>query len=103
MQIGDFVAVLTFMIQLFAPINFLGSVYNVIIMAVVDLRNLSKILEEDPAIVNAPDVMLLPPPNEDDKSIAVKFDNVVYHHPARPSTKGLKGVAFNCYSGPKGS
>jgi ABC-type multidrug transport system fused ATPase/permease subunit len=68
-------------------------------MAVVDSTNLPKFLEEDPAIVNAPDTTALPPPNEEDKSIAVEFDNVVFHYPTQPSTKGLKGVSFKMKRG----
>jgi ABC-type transport system involved in Fe-S cluster assembly fused permease/ATPase subunit len=99
MQVGDFVAVLTYTIQLFAPLNFLGSVYNAIVMAVIDLTNLSELLAEDPDIVDAPDAMALPPTNEDDESIAVEFDNVVFHYPTQPSTKGLKGVSFKMKRG----
>ena len=33
MDVGDFVAVLSYTIQLFTPLNFLGSVYNAIVMA----------------------------------------------------------------------
>ena len=32
MVVGDFVAVLTYVIQLFGPLNFLGSVYNMLVM-----------------------------------------------------------------------
>jgi ABC-type transport system involved in Fe-S cluster assembly fused permease/ATPase subunit len=45
MQVGDFVAVLTYVAQLFAPLNFLGSVYNAIVMALIDLTNLSEVSE----------------------------------------------------------
>ena len=44
MNVGDFVAVNVWIVQLFTPLNFLGTVYNAIITAWVDLRNLSQLL-----------------------------------------------------------
>lgn len=99
MQVGDFVAVLTYVIQLFAPLNFLGSVYNSIVMAIIDLTNLSELLAEDPDVTDAPDAIPLPMTNEDDPDVAVEFDNVIFHYPTQPSTKGLKGLSFKMKRG----
>merc|ERR1712127_348625 len=60
MEVGDFVSVLTYTINLFAPLNFLGSVYNAIVMSMVDLRNLSELLAETADVVDNPDAMDLP-------------------------------------------
>ena len=57
MEIGDFVAVLTYTLSLFMPLNFLGSVYNAIVMAMVDLTNLSELLAENPDVTDAPDAI----------------------------------------------
>ena len=43
-SVGGFVAVNVWVINLFAPLNFLGTVYNALITATVDLRNLSELL-----------------------------------------------------------
>jgi ABC-type multidrug transport system fused ATPase/permease subunit len=99
MQVGDFVAVLTYTMQLFAPLNFLGSVYNAVVMAVIDLSNLSELLAESPDVTDAPDAMQLPTTNEDEEDIAVEFDNVFFHYPTQPSNKGLKGVSFKMKRG----
>lgn len=99
MQVGDFVAVLTYVAQLFAPLNFLGSVYNAVVMAIIDLTNLSELLAEDPDIVDAPDAIPLPLDNKDDPDIAVEFDNVYFHYPTQPSSKGLKGLSFKMKRG----
>lgn len=53
MQVGDFVAVLTYVLNLFAPLNFLGSVYNAIVMAIVDLTSMSELLAEQPDVVDS--------------------------------------------------
>jgi ABC-type transport system involved in Fe-S cluster assembly fused permease/ATPase subunit len=99
MEVGDFVAVLSYTIQLFSPLNFLGSVYNAIVMAVIDLSNLSMLLAQNPDVVDAPDAMPLPSVNEDDEDIAVEFQDVFFHYPTQPSTKGLKGVSFTMKRG----
>ena len=99
MEVGDFVAVLSFTMQLFQPLNFLGSVYNAIVMAIVDLTNLSQLLAQSPDVIDAPDAMVLPRTNEDDDDIAVEFDNVFFHYPTQPASKGLKGVSFKMRRG----
>ena len=99
MEVGDFVAVLSYTIQLFSPLNFLGSVYNAVVMAFIDLTNLSELLAENPDVVDAPDAFTLPSTNETDTDVAVEFDNVVFHYPTQSSTQGLKGLSFKMKRG----
>lgn len=99
MEVGDFVAVLTYVIQLFQPLNFLGSVYNAVVMAIIDLTNLSELLAETPDVQDAQDALLLSETNKDDPDIAVEFDNVFFHYPTQPESKGLKGVSFKMKRG----
>lgn len=44
MEVGDFVAVLTYTLNLFAPLNFLGSIYNAIVMVSIGSPHLSSSL-----------------------------------------------------------
>lgn len=99
MEVGDFVAVFTYTIQLFQPLNFLGTVYNAIVMAIVDLTNLSQLLAQNPDVQDNPDAMILPQTNEEDEEIAVEFDNVHFHYPTQTPSKGLKGVSFKMRRG----
>jgi ATP-binding cassette, subfamily B, heavy metal transporter len=111
MQVGDFVAVLTYTLNLFAPLSFLGSVYNSIIMATIDLGNMSDLLAEQPDVVDAPDALELPrddTDNDNNKSndtaavssdIAVEFDNVYFHYPTQSADRGLKGLSFQMKRG----
>jgi len=99
MDVGDFVAVFTYTVQLFQPLNFLGTVYNAIVMAIVDLTNLSQLLEQNPDIQDTPDAMIMPQTNDEDEDIAVEFDNVHFHYPTQPASKGLKGVSFRMKRG----
>ena len=99
MEVGDFVAVLTYTLNLFQPLNFLGSVYNALVMAVIDLTNLSELLAENPDVTDSPNAKPLPKENAQDPSVVVEFDNVVFHYPTQPSTKGLKGLSFKMKKG----
>ena len=99
MEVGDFVAVLTYTLNLFMPLNFLGTVYNAIVMALVDLRNLSELLAEDPDLVDAPGAIDLPPVNKDDPDVAVEFDNVIFKYPSQTEGQGLTGVSFKMKKG----
>jgi len=99
MEIGDFVSVLTYTLNLFTPLNFLGFIYNIIVMAAVDLTNLSELLAEKPDVVDAPDAIDVPRTNEADPSTVVEFDNVIFHYPTQPETSGLKGLSFKMKKG----
>jgi len=111
MQVGDFVAVLTYTLNLFAPLNFLGSVYNAVVMALIDLNSMTELLTETPDVQDAPDAMELPRKqvktvsfskwndDDDDDDIAVEFDNVFFHYPTQPSKNGLRGMSFRMKRG----
>jgi ABC-type transport system involved in Fe-S cluster assembly, permease and ATPase components len=99
LEIGDFVAVLTYTLNLFGPLNFLGSVYNAIVMALVDLRNLSELLAEEPDLKDAPDAIELPKMNADDPDTAIEFDHVSFRYPSQIEGQGLTGVSFKMKRG----
>lgn len=99
LEVGDFITVLTYTINLFMPLNYLGSVYNMIVMSLVDLANLSELLAENPDVTDAPDAVLVPPKNETDPDVVVEFDDVKFHYPTQPDTKGLKGLSFKMKRG----
>jgi len=99
MQVGDFVAVLTYTLNLFSPLNYLGFVYNVIVMAMIDLTNLSELLAENPDVVDAADAIELPTKNAKDPDIAVEFDNVIFNYPSQNKTKGLHSLSFKMKRG----
>jgi ATP-binding cassette subfamily B protein len=55
MTIGDLVLVNAYLIQLFIPLNFLGTVYREIRNALTDMEKLFGLLNRPPEIVDAPD------------------------------------------------
>ena len=99
MEVGDFVAVLTYTLNLFAPLNFLGSVYNVVVMALVDLTSMSELLAESPDVADSPDAIELPRCRTAESDIAVEFDNVRFHYPTQSKDGGLKALSFKMKRG----
>ena len=99
LEVGDFVTVLVYTVNLFMPLNYLGSVYGMIVMSLVDLANLSELLAEDPDVVDAPDAMEMPPKDTSSPDAVVEFDDVRFHYPTQPDTKGLKGLSFKMKRG----
>ena len=103
MQVGDFVAVLSYIVSLFAPLNFLGSMYNAVLMGVIDLGTLSEIFRERPNVTDAKDAVALPrcppPPAKGEKAVVVEFDNVFFRYSSQPESRGLKGVSFQMKQG----
>eukprot|EP00590_Aulacoseira_subarctica_P006594 CAMPEP_0172434788 /NCGR_PEP_ID=MMETSP1064-20121228/70821_1 /TAXON_ID=202472 /ORGANISM="Aulacoseira subarctica , Strain CCAP 1002/5" /LENGTH=331 /DNA_ID=CAMNT_0013183033 /DNA_START=1832 /DNA_END=2827 /DNA_ORIENTATION=- len=99
MAIGDFVSVFSYVIQLFTPLNFLGSIYQTIVMATVDLSNLLAILAVMPEVRDAPDAMKLSAAIPKETDIAVEFENVSFHYPSQDGNQGLKNVSFKMRRG----
>jgi len=93
MEVGDFVAVLSYVLNLFAPLNFLGSVYNAIIMAIVDLANLSSLLREEVTITDSPSASVLNFKEDGgDEDIIVEFKDVKFHYKSQTVENGLRGL-----------
>jgi ABC-type transport system involved in Fe-S cluster assembly fused permease/ATPase subunit len=57
--IGEFTAVMVYVMQVFAPLSFLGTIYSVIVQSVIDMQHLSQLLAREPEIVDSPDAVPL--------------------------------------------
>ncbi|MGP8231655.1 MAG: ABCB family ABC transporter ATP-binding protein/permease [Methylovirgula sp.] len=87
-SVGDFVLINAMMIQLYQPLNFLGSIYRDIRQATIDLEMMFDILGKHPEIADRPGA----------KPLAVagghlRFDNV--HFSYDPDREILKGISFD--------
>src|SRR5437868_1038856 len=60
MDVGGFVAVNAYTLAIFAPLNFLGSVYMAIVQGLIDVQNLIQLLGEDPDIQDKSDAPPIP-------------------------------------------
>ncbi|MCX7673269.1 MAG: ABC transporter ATP-binding protein/permease [Thiobacillaceae bacterium] len=94
MTLGDLVLVNAYLIQLFIPLNFLGTVYREIRNALTDMEKLFGLLAQVPEIVDAPDARALVVSRGE-----VRFEDVSFaYDPRRPI---LRGVSFTIPPGRK--
>ncbi len=85
--IGDFVFVNAMLLQLAAPLNFIGFVYREIRQGLTDIEQMFELLEVDAEINDAPDAR----PLQVERG-GIVFEDVHFHYdPDRPI---LKGISF---------
>uniref|UniRef100_M4C5P0 Uncharacterized protein n=1 Tax=Hyaloperonospora arabidopsidis (strain Emoy2) TaxID=559515 RepID=M4C5P0_HYAAE len=94
-DIGAFVAISVYLTNLFAPLFFLGGIYNMVINSVVDMKKLSELLSVEPDVVDSPDAVQLGVSKEDSEiGIDVSFCHVSFHYPSQSANTGLKDLSF---------
>ncbi|KAL0587002.1 hypothetical protein ABG067_003342 [Albugo candida] len=81
-NVGDFVAISVYLNNLFQPLAFLGTIYNMIIRAIVDMQKLSELLSIEPDVMDHPHAVDLSV-NEHTRThgIPVSFRNVSFKYP----------------------
>ncbi|ATQ69294.1 ABCB family ABC transporter ATP-binding protein/permease [Methylosinus trichosporium] len=91
-SVGDFVLVNAMMIQLYQPLNFMGTLYRETRQAIVDIEKMFAIISEQPEIADRPDARDLVV-----REGRVVFDNVAFaYDPQRPI---LRDVSFEAAPG----
>jgi len=74
-SLGQFVAVNVYVIQLFSPLNYLGSIYGFAVGAYVDLQNLCNLLAEKPDVQDRDGARILCPSTPPTPPIVETADN----------------------------
>jgi ATP-binding cassette, subfamily B, heavy metal transporter len=90
--IGDFVMVNALMVQLYMPLNFIGSSYREIKQGLIDVEGMFRLLSVNAEVKDKPDAVPLKP-----GKAAIAFENVSFAYDAeRPI---IKGLSFNVPAG----
>ena len=82
----------TYLMQLYVPLNFLGTSFRVIRTSIVDLESMFLLLKEDPEIKDEPDA-----PDMEVHQGEVVFDNVSFGYDGTPSV--LHNISFRAPAG----
>jgi len=91
-SVGLFVATNAILIQLYVPLNLLGTVYREITQAMVDMDAMFKLLHQPQEVTDKPDAKPLIVSGGE-----IRFDNVVFSY--EPARVVLKGVSFTVPAG----
>lgn len=92
MQIGDLVAINALLIQLFIPLNILGTVYRDLSQGLIDMETMFSLLRRPAEVVDKPGA-----PDLNVTEGEIEFDNVVFNYD--PDRTILKGVSFKVPAG----
>ncbi|MBL7241087.1 ABC transporter ATP-binding protein/permease [Komagataeibacter rhaeticus] len=97
MTVGHFVLVNTYLMQLYMPLNFLGSVYTSLRNSLVDLEHMFALMDEQADITDAPGAVSIPARLDQAPAADIRFENV--HFSYRPDREILRGVSFHVPAG----
>ncbi|MCP4008992.1 MAG: ABC transporter ATP-binding protein/permease [Proteobacteria bacterium] len=92
LSLGDFVMINAFLIQLYIPLNFLGSMYREITHSLIDMQRIFDLLEENPDITETGDAQPLAL-----KTGEITFENVSFRY--NPELPLLESLNFTLKSG----
>jgi ATP-binding cassette subfamily B (MDR/TAP) protein 6 len=87
--IGDFVLFITYMQQLYEPLNYFGTYYRMIIKSFVDMESMFQLLSEEPEVEDAINAIDL----NEKGSPEISFNNVSFYY-SKEDRIVLKNISF---------
>ena len=97
MSIGDLVLVNTLLLQLYAPLSFLGMMYRNIKQALTDMERMFALMDIPLEVSDAPEAQALPMPTLISKGASIEFKNVDFAYDERRQI--LKNLSFTVPAG----
>jgi ABC-type transport system involved in Fe-S cluster assembly fused permease/ATPase subunit len=93
LTIGGFVVINAYMLQLYQPLNFFGTVYREIRQSLTDMENLFTLWEEKPNLTDSEMTL------QKTKEASIRFENVSFDYDARRTI--IKNISFEVPNGKK--
>merc|ERR1719409_1940179 len=93
MTVGDFVLVNTYILQLYVPLNFLGTYYRMIKQCMVDVEAMFRLMNENLDVTDEPEAKDLVLTTREEAKVAFRDVRFSYS-PGVDSRQILKGVSF---------
>jgi len=93
LTIGGFVVINAYMLQLYQPLNFFGTVYREIRQSLTDMENLFTLWEEKPNLTDSETTL------QKTKEASIRFENVSFDYDARRTI--IKNISFEVPNGKK--
>lgn len=94
-SVGGFVVINAYMLQLYQPLNFLGTVYREIRQALIDMENMFNLLDEKSNLQNHGNLLL----SKESDEAEIEFNNVTFGYDEKRVI--LKGITFKVPNGKK--
>ena len=94
-SVGGFVVINAYMLQLYQPLNFLGTVYREIRQALIDMENMFNLLDEKSNLQNHGNLLL----SKESDETEIEFNNVKFGYDEKRVI--LKGITFKVPNGKK--
>ncbi|KAL9115695.1 MAG: hypothetical protein Q9227_000063 [Pyrenula ochraceoflavens] len=92
-SVGTFVALVVYMSQIQAPLNFFGTFFRSMQSALINSERMLELFKEQPTVVDLPHTKALPPPCQG----SIHFADVTFAYDARKPA--LDGLSFKCEPG----
>jgi ABC-type transport system involved in Fe-S cluster assembly fused permease/ATPase subunit len=96
LNVGEFVLVNTYLLQLYQPLNLLGFVYRELTQGLVDMEQMFSLLRVEREVKDRPDARILPPHGA---PVAVSFRDVRFGYGLKREI--LHGISFDAAPGRK--